>query len=41
MSLEIRLSVPAISFQERMMDFSDSNIVEVCAHCSSFVNDTG
>ena len=41
MNLENCLSVPAISFQERMIDFSDSNIVEVCAHCSSFVNDTG
>jgi hypothetical protein len=41
MFLESDLSVSAISFQERMMDFSDSNIVKVFARHSFVVNDTG
>ena len=41
MNLEIFLSVPAISFRERLIDFSGSNTVKVCTHHSVVVNDTG
>ena len=41
MNLEIFLSVPAISFQERVVKLGDSNIAEVCTHHSTVVNDSG
>ena len=41
MNLENLLSVPAISFRERMLNFSGSNTVKVCTHRSFVVNDTG
>ena len=41
MNLENFLSVPANSFQERMVKPGDINIAEAFDHCSSVVNDTG
>ena len=41
MNLEKFLSVPANSFQERMVKLSDIDIAEAFDHCSSVVNDTG
>ena len=41
MNLEKFLSVPANSFQERMVKLGNSDIAQAFDHCSSVVNDTG
>ena len=41
MNLERNLIVPAISFQERIVKLSDSNIAETCTNRSIIANDSG
>ena len=41
MDLEIRLSVPEISFSERIMKLDGSNTIKVCDYHSTLVNDSG